>query len=78
MAFKVSEHSWVPQHKKLSKEEKEALLERYHITVKELPRISRHDPAVQDLDAEPGNVIKITRASPTAGKAEYFRVVTRG
>ena len=78
MAFHVSEHIWVPQHKKLSKEEKDVLLEKYHITVKELPRISKHDPAVSELNAEPGDVIKISRNSATAGKAIYYRVVTHG
>lgn len=78
MAFHVSEHIWVPQHKKLLKEEKEALLEKYQITLKELPRISQYDSAVAGLNAEPGDVIKITRNSATAGKATYYRVVTHG
>ncbi|HLC20103.1 MAG TPA: DNA-directed RNA polymerase subunit H [Candidatus Nanoarchaeia archaeon] len=78
MAFHVSEHIWVPQHKKLSKEEKEALLEKYHITVKELPRISKHDSVLSELSAEPGDVVKITRNSATAGKATYYRVVSNG
>lgn len=78
MAFHVSEHIWVPQHKKLSKEEKEALLQKYQITVKELPRISKNDPAVSGLNAEPGDVIKITRNSQTAGKATYYRAVSHG
>ena len=78
MAFKVAEHSLVPEHKKLNKEEKEALLEKYHITVKELPRILESDQSLQDITVEPGDVIKITRNSPTAGKAAYFRVIVRG
>ena len=78
MAFKVPEHSLVPEHKKLTKEEKEALLEKYHITVKELPRILESDQALQGIRVEPGDVVKITRKSPTAGKAAYFRVVVRG
>ena len=78
MAFKVAEHSLVPEHKKLTKEEKEALLEKYHITVKELPRILESDQSLQNIKVEAGDVVKITRNSPTAGKAAYFRVVVRG
>ena len=78
MAFNVTDHSLVPDHKKLTKEEKEALLEKYHITVKELPRVLESDPSLQGVKVGPGDVVRITRNSPTAGKAVYFRVVVRG
>ncbi len=78
MVFKVSEHTLVPQHKKLTKEEKKELLERYNITAKELPKISKLDPALESLSVDIGDVIRIERKSPTAGKAAYYRVVVRG
>lgn len=78
MGSKVTEHILVPEHKKLTKEEKQALLERYRITTKELPKILESDPALAHIDAEPGDVIKITRKSQTAGKATYYRVVIHG
>lgn len=78
MAFKVSEHVLVPEHKKLTKEEKSELLEKYNITVKELPKILKSDPAVSHLALDTGDVIKITRKSQTMGKATYYRAVIRG
>ncbi len=77
MVFKVSEHVLVPEHKKLTKEEKGELLEKYNITVKELPKILKNDPVVSHLSLETGDVIKITRKSPTLGKAVYYRVIIR-
>jgi len=78
MAFKVSEHMLVPEHKKLTKEEKDELLEKYNITVKELPKILKDDPAISHLSLDVGDVIKITRKSPTMGRAVYYRVIMRG
>jgi len=78
MVFKVSDHILVPEHKKLSKEEKKELLDRYNITTKELPKIIKGDAALEHLSADAGDVIRIERKSPTAGKTTYYRVVTRG
>lgn len=71
----VTKHVLVPKHTKLSEREKKQLLEKYNITVKQLPRISKKDPAIQHLDVKPGDVIKIHRESKTAGKTEFYRSV---
>ncbi len=71
----IKNHILVPKHSKISEKEKKALLEKYDITIRELPKISYKDPALKGLDAKPGDVIKITRSSPTAGEAIYYRVV---
>ena len=68
-------HELVPEHTKLSEKEKKELLERYHISAAELPKILARDPAIAHLDAKPGDVIKIVRKSPTAGQATYYRAV---
>ena len=73
--FKIEEHSLVPKHEKISDKEKKELLEKYHITVKELPKIMKKDPVVKELGAKPGEIIKITRKSETAGKAIFYRCV---
>lgn len=65
----------VPKHEILSEEEKQKLLERLNISLKQLPKILVSDPCVKALGAKPGDVIKITRNSPTAGKYYYYRVV---
>lgn len=69
------QHDLVPKHEKISNEEKQALLEHYNITDKELPKITMDDPAIKHLQPQPGDVIKITRKSPTAGTTIYYRGV---
>jgi len=72
----ITEHVLVPAHRVLSDEEKESLLSKYGIKVKQLPRISVKDPVIKTLlDVKPGDVIEITRSSVTAGKAMYYRMI---
>lgn len=58
-------------------EEVQELLSRYRMTLNELPRILMSDPVVREIGAKPGDVLRITRKSPTAGKAVYYRLVMR-
>ncbi|MBI3027519.1 DNA-directed RNA polymerase subunit H [Candidatus Woesearchaeota archaeon] len=74
--FKVDKHTLTPKHAKLSEKEKTQLLERYHVTSKELPKILKTDAALREMDAKPGDVVKITRKSPTAGESVFYRVIT--
>ena len=76
--MKISEHNLVPKHVKLNKEKKKELLEKYNITVNELPKILKEDPAIKHLSINQGYVIKIIRPSGTSGKAVYYRVVIGG
>ena len=71
----IDKHILIPKHIKLGEKEKEKLLEKYNISLKELPRISKTDSAISNLDAKPGDVIRITRQSPTAGEATFYRAV---
>ena len=73
--FKVDKHNLTPKHVKVSEKEKSSLLEKYNVTPKELPKILKTDAAIRELDAKPGDVIKITRISPTAGESIFYRVV---
>lgn len=73
--YKVLEHELVPSHEKLSEEEVAKVLETYDIDVRQLPKVLHNDPVVRDLDAEPGDVLKIVRDSPTAGEAVAYRLV---
>ena len=76
--FKVEDHKLVPKHSKLSEAETKKLLEAYEITIKELPKILKKDPALAHLTVKPGDVIKITRDSATAGEAFFYRCVIHG
>ena len=73
--MKKKAHILVPEHSKISEKEKHELLEQYRITDKELPRILKADAAIAHLDVKPGDVIKISRKSPTAGETVFYRVV---
>jgi DNA-directed RNA polymerase subunit H len=73
--FKVDKHSLTPKHAKASDREKKQVLERYRATLRDLPKIYKTDPAIINLDAKPGDLIKITRPSQTAGESLFYRVV---
>ncbi len=74
--FKVDKHILTPKHIKISEREKLQLLEKYNITSKELPKILKTDSAIKELEAKPGDVIKIIRKSPTAGVSLFYRMVS--
>lgn len=70
-------HDLVPKHKVLSDEEKKTVLESYGINAGQLPRISIRDSAILSINAEPGDIIEITRKSPIAGEIKYYRVISK-
>ena len=51
------------------------MLEKYDIKTDQLPRILANDPAVLSVGAKPGQIVKITRKSPTAKSATAYRLV---
>ncbi len=73
--YNIQEHGLVPEHLKLSEKEVKDLLERYHISLKELPKISKKDPAISHLNIKEGDVIKIIRKSKTASESIFYRGV---
>jgi len=73
--FSAEKHSLIPKHAKLGEKQKEKLLQDYKISITDLPRILKSDPAIQSLDVKPGDIVKITRNSMTAGEAIFYRVV---
>ena len=78
MGVETIKHNLVPKHEKLSKEEKENILKELNIYVKQLPKIRRKDAALQGLDVEIGDVIRILRRSSTTKEALYYRMVVDG
>jgi DNA-directed RNA polymerase subunit H len=76
--FDVLKHVYVPKHEILPKKEADEILVRYNTKHAQLPFIFLSDPALRDLGAKPGDIIKITRKSPTAGESIYYRYVVEG
>lgn len=73
--FDIQTHKLVPKHTKLTEEETQKVLEQFNIAARQLPKILKTDPVLKDMDAKPGEVIKIERNSPTVGKVFFYRVV---
>ena len=71
----VQQHVLVPKHVLMTEEEVTQLLTRYNISKKQMPSISSKDPAIKDLGANTGDIIKVIRNSPTQGKSEFYRAV---
>jgi len=75
MAIDITDHRAVPDHRKLDEDEIEEVLEEYGVEKDDLPKIERTDAPLKQMDVEVGDVIEITRDSPTAGKTTYYRRV---
>lgn len=76
--IEIEKHHVVPKHTILSEDEKNEVLKMYKVGLKQLPRILITDPAIADKNPNVGDVVKITRKSPTAEETVYYRVVIRG
>ena len=64
-----------PKHEVLNEEEAKKILDMYKVSIDELPRISKQDPALKGMEVNIGDVIKIIRKSQTAGESVYYRAV---
>ena len=75
---KITDHVYQPKHEILPKREAELVLKRYNAKPGQLPYIMSNDKGIEDLDVRPGDIIKITRSSPTSGESVYYRYVVEG
>jgi DNA-directed RNA polymerase subunit H len=75
---RIVNHIYQPKHEILSKEEAEMVFKKYNSKPSQLPYIMSSDKGIQNLDAKPSDVIKITRKSSTAGESVYYRYVVEG
>jgi DNA-directed RNA polymerase subunit H len=72
---KVTDHVLVPKHEILSEEDKKQLLTQFNATESQFPYLFSIDPVVREIGAKPGDMVKITRVSDTAGETTYYRFV---
>jgi len=74
-AFKVSTHFLIPKHELLTKEEAAQVLANYNSLPSQFPYILVTDPIAKEIGAKPGDFVRITRKSETAGSSMYYRFV---
>ena len=62
------------QNMKLFQNRSKEVLKKYNCKPTELPLIFVNDPAILGLGVKPGDMIKITRKSPTAGESHLLSI----
>ena len=75
--FDVFKHELVPRHEILKEEERKEVLERFHAKPYQFPWIKASDPITIIIGAEPGDILRVTSKSVTAGRAESYRYVVK-
>ncbi|MBA3283711.1 MAG: DNA-directed RNA polymerase subunit H [Nitrosopumilus sp.] len=76
--IKIVDHVFQPKHEILPKEDAEFVFKKFNSKPSQLPYIMASDKGIQGLNAQPSDVIKITRKSSTAGESVYYRYVVEG
>jgi DNA-directed RNA polymerase subunit H len=75
LPFKITDHLLVPKHELMAPDEAAAILAKYNSSPHEFPFVLATDPAAKSIGAKPGDFVKVTRASETAGETVYYRYV---
>ncbi len=71
----LQDHVMVPTHEILDEDQTEEFLKTLGIDKEQLPKIRADDPVIKEIGAKIGNVVRIIRESPTAGKSVVYRLV---
>lgn len=75
LSFNITRHKLVPKFEILSDQEKMDIITRYRTSSKHFPVMLSSDPISRYYGLTTGNMVRITRKSPTAGLHVYYRVV---
>lgn len=75
LQFNVLEHSMVPEHIKLTKQQSDEIRKKYNITAdSQMPQVSRFDPPAQAIGLRPGEIVHIIRPSKTSITLDNYRI----
>ena len=75
LMMNIIDHDYVSKHIVLKEEEIKEFIISYQITRDKLPKLEIYDPIVRYYNMKIGDIVRIIRNSPSAGKAVYYRVV---
>lgn len=75
MSKDILNHELVPSHAILSESEIKKLFKNLDFEIEQLPKIKVDDPVAKTIDAKKGDILEITRDSPTAGTFVTYRLV---
>ena len=75
LSFNITKHTLVPKHRRLSTDEKNEIMKKYKTPLKNYPLISHQDAVSRYYAFVPGELIEITRDSPTTGIYVTYRYV---
>jgi DNA-directed RNA polymerase subunit H len=76
--IKISTHFLIPKHELLTREESDKVVKQFNASPAQFPYVLSTDPVVKEIGAKPGDFVKITRNSETAGSSIYYRYVVEG
>ena len=77
LQFNISNHRLVPKHRLIRSDDDtiNSLFQKLNIKSRaQLPVILKTDPMAKFLNAKSGDLIEITRASPTCGDTVFYRI----
>ena len=75
MKIDIQDHMLVPTHEIMTEEEIADEFSDVEYDFKNLPKIRSNDPVVKAIEAKPGDILRITRESQTAGVFVTYRIV---
>lgn len=74
LMINISKHEKVPKHEIISNDDIIKIMKLYHLkSINQLPLILTSDPMARYLGLKSGQVVKITRNSPSAGTYIHYR-----
>ena len=74
LLFDITQHELTPNYRILSNEEKQGVLDRFHLTDHNMPNVLVTDPLACFYGVKVGEVVEITKASETNGYNTDYRL----